>query len=381
MGESYRQIEDPLIGPSNGQTPSTGETRWVIRRGDAADFPAIARLHEATYGVPRALNSFRWLYEANPAGRCQLWLAEDRGSGQLVGTRPVFPWRLWIQGREVRAAQLGDAMTHPQFRGRGIFTALVRVAWSTLLEQGVPLTYSFSNPESLSVYKKTTVGVGRCVGTREVLWFRRMVRPLSLKVLLGRVPGAGGIVGAVDRVPRAYLQRRLALPGKFSVFPVHHFGGEFDELWARARDAYGVLTVRDSEYLNCRFINAPRGSFRVLSVRHCGELAGYIAFEVDSLGCGWITDLFGLAQSEVMAALLKAALARMLEDGAVKVSVRVATANASYPLMRELGFIARDDLYPMAVHVYRDGRESEAALDATRWWAWFGDRDVEGNAR
>jgi GNAT superfamily N-acetyltransferase len=379
VDDSRRQTEDSLMELSHAQT-SGHNAGWVIRQGDATDLPAIARLCEVTYGVPRPLDSLRWLYEENPAGRCQLWIAEDPDSGQVVGTRPMFPWRLWVNGRELRVAQLGDAMTHPQFRGRGIFSELVRSAWSALIDQGVPFTFSFSNPGSLSVYKKTRVSVGHRVGTREVLQFRRMARPLSLKAIFGHVPWARGVVGSVDRLTRAYLRRRLALPRRFSVFPIHHFGGEFDELWERARGAFRVLTVRDTTYLNWRFIAAPQGAFRVLGVRQDGELAGYVAFEMDSQGDGWIADLFGLAQPEVIGALLKGALARMLEDGAAKSYVWAAPANASYPLLQKLGFIARDDVVPMAVHVYRDGDEADAALEAAHWWAWYGDRDVEREA-
>lgn len=365
---------------SNGHTASLSDTRWIIRRGTGADFPAVAHLHEAVYGVRRAASSFHWLYEANPAGRCQLWVAEERASGQLIASRPVFPWRLWINGREARVAQFGDAMTHPRFQGQGIFSALVGAASAALLEQGIPFSFSFSNPGSLSVYKKTKVGTGRRAGTHEVLQFRRMVRPLSLEALLGRGQWARGIIGALDRVVRPYWRRGLSLPRNLSLVPLHHFGEEFDEVWQRARGAYGVLTVRDSAYLNWRFIDAPRGAFRVLSVRQAGVLSGYVAFELDSLGHGWIADLFGLAQPEIVAALLKGALSYLVDAGAVKAGIWTPIGHHSYGLVRNAGFIPRHDVFPMAVHAYCDDDETRAALDDTQWWAWFGDRDVERHA-
>jgi len=370
------QTDATLTARSNGQAALVQDTNWAIRRGTASDFPAIAELFEATYGVRRAPESLHWLYEANPAGQCQLWLAEDPRSGQVLGSRPVFPWRLWINDQETHVAQLGDAMTRPEFQGRGIFGSLVRAAFTALLEEGIPFSFSFSNPRSLSVYKKIKVGVGQCVGTHEVLEFRRMVRPLSAEALLDRTP-LRGMVGAVDRVTRACLRPRLSLPRGLSLAPVERFDGEFDEVWERARHSYSVLTVRDTAYLNWRFIDTPNGSFRILSVRQGGVLAGYVTFELDSLGCGWIADVFALAQSKIISALLRGAVACLAEDGAVKVSVWTPAAHTSYALLREIGFIPRPDVFPMAVHVYRDGHETEAALKERQWWAWFGDRDVE----
>lgn len=105
---------------------------YEIREGNAVDFPQIARLAEAVYGVRRSVDSVRWLYQANPSGPCKLWLAEDHSTKEIVALRPVFPWRSRIRGCDVLVGQAGDAMTHPAFRGRGLFSDLVRASWSEL---------------------------------------------------------------------------------------------------------------------------------------------------------------------------------------------------------------------------------------------------------
>ncbi len=338
-----------------------------LRQGDAADYPGVCRLAEAVYGVPRSLDSVRWLYQANPAGPCRLWLAEDQKTRDIVAVRPVFPWRMRVREQDVLVAQAGDAMTHPDFRGRGIFGALVKAAWSELRDQGLPFSFSFSNAGSLSVYKKITVGDGPRAGTHEVLQFQRMVYPLSLRLVRERVPGLGRLITGL--VPR-YL----------SVFPVQRFGEEFDDLWARSAANHGVLTVRDSRYLNWRFIDTPTRGFRVLGLRSRGELVGYVAFEIDAQGDGWIADLFGSAERDIVAALLRASLGAMLERGSLKASIWVARETRVWRLLRNFGFLPRVDCFPMAVHVYHDGAEAETALGAERWWAWYGDRDVESLA-
>jgi GNAT superfamily N-acetyltransferase len=344
-----------------------------LRRGGAPDHEGIRELAEAVYGVPRSPASIRWLYEDNPAGPAEIWLAEDSGTGQIVGCRPVFPWRMCIDGRVVLVRQAGDAMTHPGFRGRGVFSALVTHAWSELRDRGIPFGFSFSEPGSLSVYRKTSVGDG--TGTREVLHFQRMVYPLAASPLLPRMPVVAA--AAIDRAAGAVQRRRLRLPGDLSVFTVRRFGEAFDDLWARTADRDAVLTVRDSRYLNWRFLDGPAGPFQVLGLRRHGALIGYVAFEVDARRHGWIADLLGPPDPGTTTALLKAALAAMLERGCVKASIWAAVESRAYPWLRRLGFLPRERPWPMAVHVYRPGAEAEAALDPHRWWSWYGDRDVE----
>jgi hypothetical protein len=162
-----------------------------------------------------------------------------------------------------------------------------------------------------------------------------------------------------------------------SVAPVQRFGEEFDDLWTRTRNHHSVLTVRDSRYLSWRFLDPPTGAFRVLGLRSRGELVGYVAFDVDAAGNGWIGDLFGLPHAEIITALLKASLGAMSEAGCVKASIWTATANPLRRVIRNFGFLPRADRFPMAVHVYADGVEAQTALDAGGWWAWGADRDVE----
>jgi GNAT superfamily N-acetyltransferase len=362
-------------GAWSGADPRAG---WTIRLGTTADYDGVRRLWETVYGMPRSLDSLRWLYQENPAGACRLWLAEDPTTGEIVAVRPVFPWRIRVRRRDLLVGQAGDAMTHPDFRGRGIFSALVRVAWAELRDRDVPFSFSFSNAGSLSVYKKIVIDGRPRAGTHEVLRFQRLVYPLSLQLVRLRMPAlCRRLLLGLDAASRPLQRLRLALPGRMSVSSVHRFGEEFDELWTRTADEYGLLTVRDSRYLNWRYVDPPSGRFQVLALRVRGELVGYVVFDVDADDNGSIADIFGLPSPEIIAALLRAALAAMLEAGCIKASIWVATQNPFLSAIRACGFLPRSEYFPMAVHRYGDGREADAALDARCWWAWCGDRDVE----
>jgi GNAT superfamily N-acetyltransferase len=357
--------------------PATTEADIALRRGTTDDFASVADLSRVVYGLQRSSESIRWLYQNNPAGPCAFWLSEDRLTRRVVALRPVFPWRLSVRGREIRAAQAGDAMTHPDYRGRGLFTALVRAAWSALRDDNVPLGFSFSNPGSLSVYRKIVIGRGPRAGTHVVLQFRRMVFPLSLRLARERFGAPARLVNGLDVAYRAFRRQRWMPAGHLSAFRVERFDSEFDELWRRTSAQFGVLTVRDSRYLNWRFIDSPSGRYQVIGLRSRGTLIGYVAFEIDDRGTGSIADLFGSPDSDVIGALLSVSLSRMLAAGCLKASLWTAAESELFAVVKRFGFIPRDDSFPMAVHVFQDGPEAAAALDGRQWLAWFGDRDVE----
>ena len=350
---------------------------FELRRGTAADFGSVIELSEAVYGIQRSEASIRWLYEDNPAGPCAFWLAAERSTNRIVALRPVFPWRIRVRNREVLVGQAGDAMTHPDYQGRGLFSALVRAAWTELVRQEVPFAFSFSNPGSLSVYRKIMIGRGERAGSHIVLNFRRLVYPLSLDAVRERFGGPAGLLRGLDVAYRAFQRHRWAMPSDCSTFAVERFDDEFDDLWRRTGGRYGILTVRDSRYLNWRFIDAPSGRYHAIGLRKNGTLAGYVVFENDEHRCGSIADVFGTPDDDVIHALLGASFDAMRTADCLKASLWAPVESEMFARVKKFGFIARDDTFPMAVHVFDDGADAAVALEAREWLAWFGDRDVE----
>jgi hypothetical protein len=358
------------------QPPRAPADRFEVRQGTTSDFASVARLSRLVYGLDRSVESIRWLYERNPAGACAFWLANDRVTGEVIALRPLFPWRVRVEGHDMLVAQAGDAMTHPAYRGRGVFTRLVHRAWTELRDQQTPFSFSFPNPGALSVCRKVVVGDGTRVGTHVPIQFRRMVYPLSLQLLPASTTVPATVVRAVDRVYRRWRRPAWA-PGHLSFFDIARFDAEFDDLWRRAGNRFGVLTVRDSGYLNWRFIDAPSGRYRAVGVRAHGTLAGYIVWEADGHASGSIVDLFGDLDADVLHGLLSAALREMADANFLKASIWTPEDSPLFSYINAFGFVPRGDAFPLAVHVYHGGPRTDAALEGRRWLTWFGDRDVE----
>lgn len=354
-------------------------SRWRVRTGVREDYAAVSDMLVSVYGTGKSAQEIRWLYEKNPAGPCLLWIAEEESTGRVVSVNPMFPWRVSVAGREVTTAQAGDAATLPEFQGRGIWGALVKAAWTDLRACGMSFTFSFPNPGALSVFQKTTpkVGIGPRAGSYAVLTFQRMTCPIALRAVAGKVPGGKPLAWMLDPFYGQYLTAKLSVPGSLTFFPVVRFDGEFDALWKEIGHTYGALVVRNSRHLNWRFMEAPSGAFRALALRDAGALVGYVIYERDGLGDGWIADMFCRSEPRIFSSLLRGALLSLRHAGCAKVSTWMARESPFFEIARSVGFIPRAETFPMAVHVLEDGPDSDILLDPRRWWAWFGDRDVE----
>ena len=100
-----------------------------------------------------SLHSIKWLewkYTKNPiiSGVPTVFGAIDKNSGKLVGIRPFLACNI-VRGNKIfKAAQPCDTVVHPDYRGKGIFTEMNKVAIVELKKDGYDLFFNFPNRNS-----------------------------------------------------------------------------------------------------------------------------------------------------------------------------------------------------------------------------------------
>jgi GNAT superfamily N-acetyltransferase len=178
----------------------------------------LNNLMSEVWGKPMRSDEFEWWFERNPAGPSLISLAED--DGRLVGVACMSPYRLRIDGGEQTALVPLHVATHPDYRGRGVFT-LAEQRNEAEAAQRAPIAITFPNEASRRVFAAR--------------------------------------LGWVD-LPHPRVWARLALRSRIpaGIERVRSFGPEADELWARLAPRFGNALVRDSSYLNWRFADSPR---------------------------------------------------------------------------------------------------------------------------
>ncbi len=146
------------------------------RLAQPEDVPAILQLIASSLGSSNPAwgeRFWRWKHEENPFGRspCMLAIAEEH----VVGLRVFMRWTWRAGGRDVRAVRAVDTVTHPDWRGRGIFSTLTLALVERVQEDGVELVFNTPNSASRPGYLKMGwESVGR------VAMMMRLLRPLRV---------------------------------------------------------------------------------------------------------------------------------------------------------------------------------------------------------
>src|SRR5262245_21331273 len=129
-----------------------GDSHIVTRRASADDFPAVLQLLRSALGWSDENTRFlEWKHLRNPFGPSPMWIA--LAGERVVGFRAFLRWAfVGVGGRVMSVARAVDTATAPDFRGRGIFTALTRTGIDALRDDAVELVFNTPNPQSLPGY-------------------------------------------------------------------------------------------------------------------------------------------------------------------------------------------------------------------------------------
>jgi GNAT superfamily N-acetyltransferase len=177
-----------------------------------------------------------WLFDRSPVEPGLIELAEVDGA--LAGTIGFSFVRMLVGGERTLAAVVVRIASHPDHRGRGVFTHLLREGEEESRTRGAAIGLTMPNAAS----QPLLLGRGwRTIGGRRV-W----VRPLRPRA-------------APDR-PRPPARSYAGV----SIAPLERFGAAEELAAERAGALYGDHVVLDADYLNWRYVDAPH-SYRCFS--------------------------------------------------------------------------------------------------------------------
>jgi hypothetical protein len=200
---------------------------FLVREATAADRGEIeALIGEMIPGCDVA-SRWKWLYETNPGGRAITWLA-IAPTGEVAGCTSYFPYRMWLDGTEVRAALGGDGYVRPAFRRRGLGGLLHDASRLAMPRHRISAMYGAPGAMNLSPLKHG--------GSREIGHATRWVRPI-------RGPGP--------------LSRLLKPRTRVRLQPMVDLDERIDQVWAAARTELRLAAIRDAAFYTWRFREAP----------------------------------------------------------------------------------------------------------------------------
>jgi GNAT superfamily N-acetyltransferase len=326
----------------------------AVRTATAADRPEIeALIAEMIPGCDVAAR-WRWMYETNPGGKAITWLAVAP-TGEVAACTSFFPFRMWLDGEEVRVALGGDGYTRPAFRRRGIGGLLHDTSRREMPAHRIGCMYGA--PGAMNV---TPIKHG---GARELGHVARWARPLG-----GRALGVRS--APLDRaIAFALRPHRTA-----ELEPMTPHDPRVDAVWAEARRKLRLAAVRDAAFYTWRFLEVPGRAATPYVIVSRGRPIGACALETETAGAGVrIVDLVTVPGA--WHAGLRA-IVRFCADetAAASVDIKLFALDGRRRQMWRAGFVEREGK-PFICMIPRDG--DRRFIDPQRWFYTGADSDIE----
>jgi GNAT superfamily N-acetyltransferase len=301
----------------------------------------ILGLERAVYGDAEVADArfVDWLYSRNPAGEGMVWYAATGDAAvPSAGQVAVVPLRVEAPGQAGVAGLVLNVATHPAWRGRGIFAALLARAVAENARRGLRYSFALPNPSSTPAFL-------RHAGFADAGRVPLLLAPLDAAALAATRRGLARVgVGLGARLLAAHgAARRTRIPA----LPVEEVPADwagFDALWARLRPGRRVAVVRDRAFAAWRFGACPTRRYRLYVARSGGDVAGFVVTRlapVLSMPAGLVVDLAlvsGPGAPAAGAALLRRAFEEFATGGAALAASLMLPHLGEYRALRAAGF-------------------------------------------
>lgn len=320
-----------------------------VREATPDDRPEILELIREMIPGADAVARWTWLYESNPGGRALTWLAIAPG-GEIAGCTSFFPFRVWLDGIEKRAALGGDGYVRPAYRRRGLGGLLHEASRDAMPAHGIACMYGAPGPMNLTPLKRG--------GSREVGAVARYVRPLRA--------GPELVGEAIARLTRARHAARLE--------PLEIHDARVDQVWQEARNVLELATVRDASFYGWRFRAAPAQKEQPYVILDDHTPIGACALEPLRGGAELhVVDL--VTAPDAWHAALRGIVRHAAEATEARaVSIKLFSIDARRRNMWRSGFIERGTK-PFLCMIPRNG--DRRFLDPQRWFYCGADSDLD----
>lgn len=323
-----------------------------VREATPADRAEVAALiGEMIPGVDVAAR-LRWLYDTNPGGPAITWLAVE--DGQIAGCTSFFPFRLWLEGTEIRGALGGDGYVRPAFRRRGIGAQLHDASRAAMPAHRITCMYGAPGAMNVTPLKNG--------GSRETGQVVRWVRPLRGEALKVPSPFAGLASWAMRPRARARLVPAVAHDPRI------------DRVWEAARADLPLAAIRDAAFYTWRFQQAPANRQPTFVIVDRGTPIGACAIE--EIGDGRVVRIVDLVAipGEWRHALL-AAVDYCATTPAELVDLKLLERDSEKRAMYRSLFVERGKK-PFLCMIPAGGGD-ERLVDPARWFYTNADSDLD----
>jgi GNAT superfamily N-acetyltransferase len=353
---------------------------WIIRPYKNGDEEAIFELFCAAFSDLHDkdwwLEWWRWKYQHNPAGSPIIWVAE--ADDRLVAQYAIIPVKMKMGDRIITGSQSVDTMTHPDYRGRGMFLTLSERVFEEAGKQGIEIVYGFPN-RMMSWHRKFWLEID----VRSTL-----IKPLNLRNIPAKKISNTFLlkIGGVGLSFFVKIFTRTGSPPEVSgltISRISSFDERFNDFWEKVSNDYEIAVVRDMTYLNWRYVEIPNVNYTIFVAEKNGQVMGYSVLRCgQQLGLlfGNVFELVALWGHEPIAqALMLKAIEFFRDEKSDLILYRMIADKKMDRVVRKSGFLSLNFACKSIRFVARSNtpKISKAYLtNRAHWFVQTGDSDA-----
>lgn len=348
---------------------------FYIRPYRSGDEESINSLFNRVFNKSRPLEKWKWMYAENPAAKnIAEWVTVAETDGTIVGHYASWAVDFKFCHTVVTAAEPIDTIIDPSMKG-GIKPL------AKLIEQHfqnnhdiATFAYGFPNDIAYEVGK-------RFLGYKDLSVMVEYFTRLSLRsALKSRFPLCPFFLSAlIHKISKTFYSFRLSLQKtakdrNLVITKVPKFDERVNVFWDTVKDRYGIMAVRNQNYLNWRY---GWGQYTILIAERKGVMEGYAVLKIEEKAAkvGLIMDL--LAREGASLPLLYAALSFFIDCGADYALCGILKEDSFKRYLEKMGFREHKGFPPLPV-VYSP---LSSKLDVTvsknpaNWHFTYGDKE------
>ena len=308
----------------------------IARRDWPTARPQLEALFRASFGRTLQDGYLDWRYVENPPEN--LLFSVERAADQIVASYSAFPVELACDGETYLTAMSMTTMTHPEWRGRGLFPTLAAALYEQAEAWGITAVWGFPNANSHLAFNSK-------LGWHDIYEVPTMC--LDVAEFDGSAAPGGDAVTSDDQFALDYPD------------PPND----------------GLIRVRRSkEFLAWRYARNPVNAYRNYVIARDGKVSSYVVTKVFGDGVDMV-DMQPSTPDEARV-LLSHVAATTRAQGLRTISCWAPTHHSIHGVLERMGFTNSAPVTYFGARELVESASPAGLRDYCRWYLQMGDSDV-----